>query len=162
MNKYIFIIALLVLFPNTSLASQSLIEHLTGRILLQVENKGEAWFVHPSNLKKYYLGRPADAYNIMKYFGIGITNYDLERIPIGLIDGLDSDGDGLSDDLEQAIETNPQEIDSDGDGYIDGDEVNNNYSPNNKDKYNIDTNFSQVNAGRIFLQTLGLDGKKPH
>lgn len=36
-------------------------ERLTGRILLQVESHGEAWYVNQTNLKRYYLGRPSDA-----------------------------------------------------------------------------------------------------
>lgn len=30
---------------------------LSGKILLQVEDRGEAWYVNPANLKRYYLGQ---------------------------------------------------------------------------------------------------------
>ncbi len=40
-------------------------EGLKGRILLQVENEGEAWYVG-MDAKKYYLGKPADAFRIMR------------------------------------------------------------------------------------------------
>ena len=32
-----------------------------GKILLQVEGNGEAWYVNPDNSKRYFLGRPAEA-----------------------------------------------------------------------------------------------------
>lgn len=47
---------------------------LKGRILIQVEDKGKAWYVNPSDSKKYYLGRPADAFDLMRRFGLGISN----------------------------------------------------------------------------------------
>jgi len=42
---------------------------------------------------------------------------------------LDSDGDGLTDDMENRLGTNPNDADSDGDGYIDGAEVKDNFNP---------------------------------
>ncbi|MBU4347269.1 hypothetical protein KKF23_01775 [Patescibacteria group bacterium] len=42
---------------------------------------------------------------------------------------VDSDGDGLPDDMEKRFGTDPQKADSDGDGYSDGDEIKNKYSP---------------------------------
>jgi len=55
---------------------------LAGRILLQVESKGEAYYVSPLDLKLYYLGRPLDAFNLMRSQGLGISNKDLALIPI--------------------------------------------------------------------------------
>lgn len=74
------ILALLILpLQNSNAASIS--ERLSGRILLQVEQNGEAWYIYPSDLRRYYLGRPYDAWNAMRSLGLGITNADLERIP---------------------------------------------------------------------------------
>lgn len=42
---------------------------------------------------------------------------------------IDSDNDGLSDDLEVKFQTDGANPDSDGDGYADGLEVNNGYNP---------------------------------
>lgn len=47
---------------------------LSGRILLQVEENGEGWYIYPETQKKYYLGRPADAFNIMRELGLGATH----------------------------------------------------------------------------------------
>jgi hypothetical protein len=45
-----------------------------GSILLQVEKKGEAWYINPQDRKKYFLGNPASAFNIMKKFAIGASH----------------------------------------------------------------------------------------
>jgi len=56
---------------------------VSGRILLDVEKHGEAYYINPLDLKSYYLGRPADSFELMKKFGLGITNHDLSQISIG-------------------------------------------------------------------------------
>jgi len=53
-------------------------ERLKGKILLQVESNGEAWYVNPDNLSRYFLGRPSDAFNIMRELGLGISNKDFD------------------------------------------------------------------------------------
>jgi hypothetical protein len=53
---------------------------LSGKIVLDVEANGEAYYIYPEDLKGYYLGRPADAFNIMRELGLGITNNDLIKI----------------------------------------------------------------------------------
>lgn len=58
---------------------------LSGLILLDVETNGEAYYIYPKNLKKYYLGRPGDAFRIMRELGLGITNSDLSMISLGKI-----------------------------------------------------------------------------
>lgn len=55
---------------------------LAGRILLQVQDKGQAYYVDPLDRKLYYLGRPTDAFNLMRSKGLGITNLDLAKIQI--------------------------------------------------------------------------------
>jgi hypothetical protein len=57
-----------------------LIKRLAGQILLQVEHSGEAWYVNPKDEKRYYMASGEKAYDIMRNFGIGITNKDLEKI----------------------------------------------------------------------------------
>lgn len=68
-------------FSVTAIAADSTAVHLSGRILLQVESHGEAWYVNPINGQRHFLGRPQDAFNLMRTQGIGITNTDLARIP---------------------------------------------------------------------------------
>lgn len=87
----IFVVTLLILPLRTSNAA-TISERLSGRILLQVEDNGEAWYIYPRDLRRYYLGRPYDAWNAMRSLGLGITNADLERIPTSA-DSWDGDAD---------------------------------------------------------------------
>lgn len=78
MNKtFLIIIISLLLSPFQTQGSNNLAARLSGKILLQVENNGEAWYVNPDNLQRYYLGKPADAFIIMRELGLGINNKDL-------------------------------------------------------------------------------------
>lgn len=61
---------------------------LSGRILLQVQDKGQAYYLSPTNLKFYYLGRPDDAFSVMRSLGLGITNADLAKIRIASVGGI--------------------------------------------------------------------------
>lgn len=67
---------------SSATGSQILRSQLSGRVLLQVEEHGEAWYVYPENLRRYYLGRPADAFSIMSKLGLGISSDNLAHIPI--------------------------------------------------------------------------------
>jgi len=51
-----------------------------GKILLQVESHGEAYYINPKDSKRYYMANGNEAYRIMRYLGIGITNNDLSRV----------------------------------------------------------------------------------
>ena len=61
----------------------SLVNSLKGKILLQVEASGEAWYVNPKNGYRYYMKDGAAAYSLMRYYSLGITNNDLRKIPEG-------------------------------------------------------------------------------
>jgi len=150
--KKIFLIILIfsIILPNIAKSGAT----LAGRILLQVENKGQAWYVSPANEKRYSLGRPSDAFDLMRKLSIGISNKDLEKIPIGIPtnDYLDSDADGLYNNLEDAIGTNKNSQDTDSDGYNDKIEVASGNNPLGSGKQFIDNNFTKKNSGKIFLQ----------
>ncbi len=51
-----------------------------GYIFLQVEEKGEAWYVYPEDGKRYYLGTPEEAYNILAGKSVGISNNDFNKM----------------------------------------------------------------------------------
>lgn len=64
----------------TGAIDKKLSNRLKGKILLQVESMGEAWYVSPKDEKKYYMADGNEAYNIMRDLGVGITNKDLGKI----------------------------------------------------------------------------------
>src|SRR5437868_1295539 len=79
MKKYLGVFLMLAaLLPKLVFAS-SLAAQLSGRILLQVESHGEAWYVNPVNDERYSLGSPDDAWNLMRTLALGISNADLAR-----------------------------------------------------------------------------------
>ncbi|MFC1678408.1 hypothetical protein ACFLZ9_01575, partial [Patescibacteria group bacterium] len=87
--RWIILFVLLLILPFLANA-QSLGQKLSGRILLDVERNGEAWYIYPEDNKRYYLGRPHDAFEIMREFGLGITELDFQRIAQA---GMPVDGD---------------------------------------------------------------------
>lgn len=54
---------------------------LAGRILLSVEDQGEAWYVYPANQRRYRLGRPEESFGVMRSLGLGISSEDLSHLP---------------------------------------------------------------------------------
>ncbi|MFZ4631818.1 MAG: SBBP repeat-containing protein [Patescibacteria group bacterium] len=64
---------------------------LAGRILLQVETKGQAWYLDKVSLSRYYLADGPAAYQALRKFGLGITNADLNKIPVAPTSVLPSD-----------------------------------------------------------------------
>lgn len=47
---------------------------------MQTENNGEAWYVNPADSKRYFLGRPADAFNVMRELGLGVSEDNFKQI----------------------------------------------------------------------------------
>ncbi len=134
---------------------KTLAEKLAGYILLQVENNGEAWYVNPKDEKRYYMKNGAVAYEMMRKFGLGISNANLEKIPMGIDDRFedyDYDGDMVSDKMEEAIGTDVYLADTDGDGYDDGTEIKNDFNPKGEGKMNFDYNLANHLKGKILLQ----------
>ena len=89
MTKIFFTILIFFLIPFSVFAS-GLDQKLSGRILLDVERNGEAWYIYPENNKRYYLGRPADAFCVMRELGLGISELNFQRIAQA---GMEIDGD---------------------------------------------------------------------
>lgn len=57
-------------------------KRLLGRILIDVEKNGEAYYVYPKDKRAYFLGRPSDAFDLMRRLGKGITTRDLLSLPV--------------------------------------------------------------------------------
>lgn len=130
--KKILPIFIIGFFVWVSVAQAGIVD---GRILLQVEEHGEAWYVNPTTARRYFLGRPFDAFEVMRKSGIGITNINLNKIPVA-IDHLGTFG------LE----------DSDNDGYSNMLELKNGFDPFGAGSLGLDYVFTNHQKGKIFLQ----------
>lgn len=83
-----------IIFSLQSVQAAGLASELSGRILLSVEQNGEAWYVYPKDLKRYFLGRPDDAFSIMRQLGLGINERDFTNL---------RDGSSLANNLKGLI-----------------------------------------------------------
>lgn len=145
--------------PNTAasfvVTNDSLYEKLKGKIVLKVQDKGQAYYISPSEKKMYYLGRPADAFQVIRNQGVGIINGSLDKIPVNLniLSGTDSDNDGLPDAFEEAMGTNKNQADTDNDGHSEKEELSLGYSPLKKNKkLGFDNALIAKLKGKILLQ----------
>ena len=64
----------------------------------------------------------------------GATPTDSLFMPDSSVVEIDSDNDGLVDDLERLYGSDPNNPDTDGDGFTDYEEVLNDYNPNGEGK----------------------------
>lgn len=74
-------------YNSMAAGNWSMKNRLRGRIILRVHAHGEAYYIHPDDLKMYYLKDGDEAYRIMRLYSLGITNADLgavteDEIPI--------------------------------------------------------------------------------
>jgi hypothetical protein len=60
--------------------ANELADRVKGRIVLQVEQHGEAWYIDPVHCQRIYMKDGAQAYEIMRYLGLGISDTDLEPL----------------------------------------------------------------------------------
>lgn len=64
--------------PN--IIDKKLSDRVKGKILLQVEDNGEAWYVNPKDSKRYYMANGDEAYNIMRNLSVGINNNNFKKL----------------------------------------------------------------------------------
>lgn len=160
MNKILLFscisVAVCIFFIGVDARAATDMSRFNGKILLQVQQYGEAWYVKPQNGRRVYMGRPDDAFRLMRQLGTGITNNDLAKIPIADMNLLSSrneeDGDWLSAEIEKSFGTDPKEKDTDGDGHDDKTEAINGFDPLGPGKLPIDVRFAKKKVGFIFLQ----------
>jgi hypothetical protein len=66
-------------------APTALARTLAGRILLQTEEHGEAWYVHPETFERHYMKDGDEAYRMMRELSLGTYFSTIEPIPEGFI-----------------------------------------------------------------------------
>lgn len=74
---FFLIISLAFVFPAQA---ASLSTTLSGRIVLSVEQNGEAWYINPTTKRRHFLGRPVDAFRVMRELGLGISENDFHAL----------------------------------------------------------------------------------
>ena len=152
-NTLFLFLAVTFLIPSS--LSAAVVDQVHGRILLQVESHGEAWYVDPISDQRFYLRDGSAAYTALRAYGLGITNENLAMIPVGVEDRfeeVDSDGDGLGDKLEEALGTNAGDTDSDNDGFSDATEVLSRFNPLGSGTTTFNSALVNQLKGRILLQ----------
>lgn len=82
-SRVLLIAGLTFALIPTMTQAKTLGESLAGRILLQVQSHGEAWYVDPVTKQRFYLGRAEDAYTLMRAKGLGIRHAELTRYLAG-------------------------------------------------------------------------------
>lgn len=154
----ILISLIIFIFGSKFSLASSLPFDLRGRFLIQVDNKGQAWYVDTEDTLRYDVSNNNHFQDLVKNVGLGISNSNLQKIPIAINNNLitiDSDGDGLDDELEKAIGTDPFNPDSDGDGYDDKTEILYHFNPAGKGRLPIDIKLTSSLAGKLLLQVEG-------
>jgi hypothetical protein len=111
--------------------------------------------VNPKDDKRFYLKDGITAYSLMREAGLGISNVDLSKIPVGFEDRFsdtDTDGDGLADKLENGLGTDSTKKDTDSDGIDDKKELLANSNPLGAGTLGSDNSLINRLKGRIVLQ----------
>lgn len=70
-----------ILFFSQIASAESVLDRVKGYILLQVQQHGEAWYINPTDNHRYYMKDGGTAYEMLRTFGLGITDADLAKIP---------------------------------------------------------------------------------
>ncbi len=58
-------------------------DFVSGKILIDVDDSGKAYYIYPGDKHAYYLGKPSDAFSVMRNLGLGITNENIRKIEVG-------------------------------------------------------------------------------
>ena len=76
---------------------------LRGKLLLQVEDRGRIWYVNPDDAQKHEVTF-ANALPLFQKFALGITNKDLNNIPLNNENKASSIGNRLKGKLLLQVE----------------------------------------------------------
>ncbi len=63
-------------------SDSKLLTTFKGRFIIQVQNKGEAWYVNPTTGTRLYIKNPAEAYKILEELGTKVTDTQLKTVPM--------------------------------------------------------------------------------
>jgi len=93
-----------------------------GMMIRQTETGNRLWYLNPSDMKRYLILNTEAITSLANRFGKKMQQKLLDRIAVGGIDylkAIDTDKDGLSDELEAKIGSSRLVADTDDDGFSD-------------------------------------------
>ncbi len=101
----------------------------------------------------------ANVYNLILELGSGIATADLAKIAVAdanLGSGVDTDKDGLSDEAEISVGTDPNKEDTDGDTFKDKDELIGGFDPLKAGaRLPLDTAYANQQKGKLVISVEG-------
>lgn len=80
MRNYKFLFILAGLFFLLTANNAQAASNLSGRILLQVQDRGQAWYVSPANSQRYEINSSNESFRNLIKLGLGISNKDFLAI----------------------------------------------------------------------------------
>lgn len=80
MRKYKFIFFIAGLFFLLSVAKVQAASNLSGKILLQVQDRGQAWYVSPTDNQRQEINSSAESFRNLIKLGLGVSNRDFLAI----------------------------------------------------------------------------------
>jgi len=137
------------------LNNDTMVDKLRGRFLIRPYSKGEIYYIHPNLDIAYYLVDENDFRPLLDEVARGIDDNLLMKIPLDETHffGIDTDEDGLPDDIEMSIGTEIENPDTDGDGFGDYEEIMSEFSPFQVDEvFETDKILAENLAGELLLQ----------
>lgn len=70
-----------LVWPSATTAAQSpLAQRAAGRLLLQADQRGQAWYVNPADGSRYFMRDPDGCWKVATLLALGVRNADLEKI----------------------------------------------------------------------------------
>ncbi|TSC76219.1 MAG: D-alanyl-D-alanine endopeptidase (penicillin-binding protein 7) [Parcubacteria group bacterium Gr01-1014_31] len=80
MRKF-FLLGLFIIPLPLLAAAPPLTQRAAGRVLLQTDQRGQAWYVNPGDGKRYFLQNPGGCWELAPQLALGIRTADLNKLP---------------------------------------------------------------------------------
>ncbi|MBU0546144.1 hypothetical protein KKA13_02720 [Patescibacteria group bacterium] len=125
-----------------------------GKIVTLDDKKTNMWYVDVNLGEKYLLKDAATALKIFKRLGLYVTETDLYKLPFAVTNTAklaDTDGDWLTDELENFFHTDINSRDTDNDTHADGKEIYFGYNPKGSGAIAKDDKLANDLKGQILI-----------
>jgi len=79
-KKFLLILLFFVILPFSGVSAEGIPAKLKGAIMIQVESRGQLWYVNPVTQERYYFNDATGLFKIVKAVGLGISNQDFDSL----------------------------------------------------------------------------------